>query len=209
VRPCWTAGSQRGSFLPAHVPNAVRTLHGAPDAVPLSGAKVDPFRRNLGGDYNPLTLDAIMGAGAGVEAGPNFAGTVVGGHDAFGKALEGTSGAYTGVSQTLRRAAHDLGQGWDPASVQAANWSFLRPHLERFTADLQERLGQTGLARTNFARTTATADVPSFATDLRRILGTHIPEPSRPRVDPRTPNPADLTDLIANVLNSVKGIFRL
>ena len=205
-----TAGwFNRGEFMPAHVPNATRTLRAAPNATPLSGAKVEPFRRNLSGDYNPLTLDAIMGAGAGINAGPNFEGTITAGRDAFGRTLAGTSGAYIGTSQRLRGAAHLLGGDWTPAGVQSANWSFLRPHLERFTAEADVAAGRTGLAVARGSGSLAPEDVPSFATELRRILGSHIPTPGSPAVDPRVPNPEDLQVLIGNVLSSVKGIFRL
>lgn len=73
---------------------------------PLSGQKVEAFRRNLLGDGQAVTLDTWMLTFAGLH----------------NDRLLGTKGGYLAYSRRIRRVAIAL--NWEPREVQESIWSF-------------------------------------------------------------------------------------
>ena len=89
--------------LPAWIPNVLRAVNGKP----LSGLKVESFRRNLSGDYDAVVLDTWMAQFFGVP------------HATLAKPE-----VYNHISAIIRDAAKAL--DWYPCEVQETVWSAVR-----------------------------------------------------------------------------------
>jgi len=90
--------------------NVKRALQGEP----LSGQKVEAFRRNLSGDGEAVTLDTWMLAFAGLH----------------NDRLLGTKGGYLAYSRRIRRVA--LALKWEPMEVQESIWCYTYAKVEKF-----------------------------------------------------------------------------
>ena len=145
-----------GKEYPARYNNAMTVLSGSKDidAVDLSGFKVRSFWRNLVGLYDAATLDRHMATLAAVK-----------------QALFGSASGYLGSQQLWHEAARQL--GWDPAEVQAASWTFIKPLTDMIREGIP---AEEALAKaSNLTR----KDVQDFAKliqsdkDVRELLNAH------------------------------------
>ena len=111
--------NKSASILPAWINNAVRALTCEnPEALTLSGPKVNAFMRNLQGDTGAVTLDAWMARFAGLDA------KRLGGSGRINQ----RNALYLAYSAKIRAAAKLL--GWAPAEVQESIWSWTKAAYE-------------------------------------------------------------------------------
>ena len=104
-------GKQNGVMAPS-IPNLIKALTDQS----LSGAKVEPFRQNLSGNFWKTTLDTWM--------------QVFSGQKPEGFKAPGSAGyeKYLGIQARLREVSHDL--HWTPEQVQSAVWTFTKTLAE-------------------------------------------------------------------------------
>lgn len=202
------------SVLPAWTPNTIRALTAdTPEALMLSGPKVNAFRQNLSGDQYPVTLDTWMAKLADINQ-KRFDGRRLVSTGGVGVA----SGPYLGYSARIRQTADYLtratGHLWTPAQVQETTWSWANA-LENASAGggeggLMDMVGRVSPEDI--------ASVPDFATLLRSdphastlaSMGLRTPAPSSglPLVGDN-PDVAALRKLAANIDRYNSGRYLL
>jgi hypothetical protein len=140
-----------GAEFGSRLPNLMKALTHPDENAPLSGMKVDSFRRNLLGDMGAVVNDVWMANFADIDQG------------LFGGKL-----TYELYSDRVRRVAKKL--GWDPAEVQAAVWSGFRTMaaLRKGGASREESLQQ--LTHEHVLTTPAFQDLLLGDINVRREL---------------------------------------
>lgn len=122
------------SILPAWINNSVTALSTPdPEAIVLSGPKVDSFAYNLRDHVNAVTLDSWMANYLGIKQ------ALFARRQAVPGVRPGKGPMYIATAAMTRRAAEILtqrtGEKWTPAEIQETIWSWAKTLYERASAD--------------------------------------------------------------------------
>lgn len=188
-----TAIARRSAQLPARVPNVVEALTRAdPRDIVLSGPKVGSFLPNLRGVTDRVTLDALQGAGMGID--PE-------GWNALGRYLTGSAQ----VRRVADRLTRETGAPWSPSEAQETMWSTIRALMNLPGAERAARGGYLPeLVESVTPGTAGRQWGPGMFGDI--VRGSAPTPPTRAPAFP-TGDPAALEELARTVQRSMLGRY--